>query len=656
MEVPSCQEGNPTSSQITQLEHRVLSLFLTPKHSPSLLAHGRVRQFTDLDSVSLSRAVLRMVRHHDEACVDLQGLSSFTNGSTLGSVVADQHGYSLTMRGLIYARFKFFDRLESGEYWTHDRADLGHSWGKPGSKAKRPWRGCLVLSDPPTIIQCRSPLGSLRVVDSLNYYRESLADLGNHVGLPKLPMPGFDESDEAWFRYCERDTEILERAILSLLDMWRREDLGVFQNTAPALAMSAYRHRFMPHKLFRSTREDVIETERHAYYGGQSEHYFAGRILDEDDREGRIEARAGPLQLPAISGPVYHLDVRSLYPSVMLGNLFPVAYSKTLEGVSNDQCRDLAGRYGMCGYVQIRTEANTYPVRRKGRTHFARGRYWTALCGPEIVAALDRGDVEKVGVIHLYEQGRIFDEYVRYWWRTRSLALQSNDEIGAGFAKLMLNCLTGKWAQRASRWTDAPERISPVAYGVWLQISAKSRRTERYRAIAWHAQRMQPRGESRNSMPIISAYITAYGREKMRALRALAGERNVLLQDVDSLVVTETGYENLHRRNLVRDDLGMLRQLALPYSTGTIYGCRDYQLGDRIVLAGIKRSAVKLGDNLYEQEEFTGLEESLVSGPVNGVIVRKCLKILRRAYREGLSGNDGWRLPTEIRDDEPPPF
>ena len=75
---------------------------------------------------------------------------------------------------------------------------LAHNWGFDGAILAldreipdRGWDISLWISgsSPPTIIKARKNRSTIIVVDTLNWFRSSLADLGDSVGIEKLEMP-----------------------------------------------------------------------------------------------------------------------------------------------------------------------------------------------------------------------------------------------------------------------------------------------------------------------------------------------------------------------------------------------------------------------------------------------------------------------------------
>src|SRR5262245_13632064 len=74
----------------------------------------------------------------------------------------------------------WFDEVEHGEYSIR-------------------W---LVNRGTTTVIRASAPAGSVVMLDTANYFRTSLAELGESIGIPKLPMPDQGAPEKDWLNYC----------------------------------------------------------------------------------------------------------------------------------------------------------------------------------------------------------------------------------------------------------------------------------------------------------------------------------------------------------------------------------------------------------------------------------------------------------------------
>jgi hypothetical protein len=564
-------------------------------------------------------------------------------------IFAHNVGFDLTT-------LRVWELIERGQLRTADQAQPGDQGAAAGGKKRKPWRGTLVVEDPPTLMRLRSDRGPIVIVDSLNYLRMSLAEIGKSVGLEKLPMPSPSAPWLEWDHYCERDTVILERVMCGLMHKWEEWDCGPWQLTGPQLAHMAWRKTVDPKTVVIDHGEEHTALARHAYYGGECRAFWRGTVPAEVSPDSSPTERWEALEWAGPRGPVYVLDVRSMYPSIMRNRHFPAAFVRMIRNPSPPALESIALTSPVIGECVIESEELPYPVRHEGKTVYAVGRFRTVLAHDELVGAIRRGHVRQLGRVAVYRGAPIFREFVDQWWRRRCEAINSGDNVGDTFCKLILNGSQGKFGQRAAEWIDCPSIQPSEPWGVYRTIHAQTGAETHYRVIAGHTQVKQERGEGRGSFPAIPACITAAGRELMRRYRALCPAGSILYQDTDSLFVTTAGLDALHACGAVgTGELGSLR-LVSSHKRACIYGGKDYTLDDEVTVAGLKRSAKQLGERLYEQLGFQRLSEILTKRPDGGVGMDTFQVRLRELRSATAGGGPGWTVPPRLNCDDQLPF
>jgi len=528
----------------------------------------------------------------------------------------------------------------------------------------------MVLEDPPTVIRGRYYHGRFVALDTLNWWRCSLAQLGADLELPKLTMPGSDSSRDEWYQYCERDASIVEKAVLGLVQFCRRNDLGVMRATAAGQAMAAYRHRFVPTETVpgcpdrsgpsgenvQATRPvilihahtDALELERACYFGGQTECYFIGLVGGRTAWTPLTASRPALLTQPRINGPVHHLDVNSLFPSLMANHDYPVKLAGFVERGSIDQLTDLLKSFCVCASVRLHTRI-PYPVRLgDGMVIYAVGTFWTSLCTPELERAKCEGALCDVGRLAFYERGKIFDDYVQHFWRARLAAESVGDNATAGICKLMMNSLYGKFGQKGSRWSDRPEIVPPHRWGPFGWTDYESGESWACRAIAGRTQARHVDGEAHDSFPAIAAHVTSFAREHMYELRDCVGARNCYYQAVDSLHVNQLGLDRLAEMAEIDDRvLGHLRHEAT-YNRVEYCGLNHWVADGASRIAGLSPRSQRTGEDTWRITEFERLDSIVSQLPLPGVNVTSREATFRPIYRHGIAGPDGWVSPIKI--------
>jgi len=483
--------------------------------------------------------------------------------------------------------------------------------------------------DPPSCAYYRTPLGNVRITDTLNYVRAPLAQLGAGLGLPKLAMPRWDAPDTDWLSYCERDVEITREVMGSILRWHQLGDLGTWRPTLAGIGWNAYRHRWMYHPILVHGHADVLRLERDAYRGGRSHAWYVGRW----------------------DGAVYHVDVRSAYPSAMGYTGMPSRLICREVMPSLDSVRDRLRTCCAIARVVLRAEAHDYPVSLDGVKTYARGQLHTVLATPELVRALATGEVQSVGHVAWYRRDDLFSRFVSWCYSQRQHNEAAGRTVEAELCRRLPCALYGRFGARCVELVDEPDTDSPVRDGPWARIDTEDRSITHYVAADCVARRIARDTLTDDACPAIAAHITSAQRVRMDELRALAGQGGVLLQYVDSLLLTRAGWERLDsHRNLWGDDLGQLR-LCGHYNGVTIHSSGHWVADSVRHCPGIPPKALLTDGDEYEWLQFERGAGMLRRGPDGSVIVSRIRRRAPVVPVVGTRGSDGWVTPLEVSEE-----
>lgn len=488
--------------------------------------------------------------------------------------------------------------------------------------------GLLILDSPPLIIgaRCTETQGRIVFVDTLNYFRCPLRDMGTALGIEKSAIPPTIASDEIWFDYCERDVDICFETFVELIRWQRKQDFGMFRYTAASQAMSAYRHRFMRRQIYVHDNAEVKKLERNAYFGGRTEVFRKGKI-------DRI---------------LHHIDVNSLYPSVMKGNLFPCRLIRS--DTKTKWCEPANGIDWLhsVAEVYIETDNPIYPFRHNGIVTYPVGCFVTNLCGPELYDAIESGRCKKVKDWAEYECATIFYDWVDCLWSMRQRYKSEGNRLYEQFVKSLLNSLYGKFGEKSPKWVPSQNVVSGMPWSTWYENDGKSDEMIQYRSFGGEVQKMVGRGELERTFVAISAFVAAYGRWLMNNLRIVAGQSEVWYQGVDALITTTLGLDRLKAAGeIAENDLGKLRLLTST-NFGEIYGCSDYRLGERTIISGRSRESDEISDGVYLQRRLAAASSIFTGDPCDEIpeVLQRWTRI--GGYRKGIVAADGTVLPLVV--------
>ena len=479
------------------------------------------------------------------------------------------------------------------------------------------------------IISVRGKAGSIMFVDSFNWFHESVASLGNRLGIPKLQI-NFETCTDSFLRtYCKRDVEILIAGYCDFVRFLEGNKICRLCPTIASTAMAAYLFGFYDHKIYIHNNSEAIDVERAAYRGGRVECFRLGRLTD---------------------GPFYCLDVNSLYPAVMYHGVFPRRLIRTRAKNSVDTIRAAVRDQSVIARVLVDSAEPAYAVKRD-RTIFPVGRFWVTLTSPELVYALKRNHIRKVERACFYEQSSLFARYVKRFYGLRQDFRSAQVPSYVEICKLLLNSLYGKFGQRAEVWTkigdapDEPDRTEDVFY-------PNSNRRGRIRYLMGVVYELTGHEECFNSFPGISATVSAYARMYLYELMKIAGEENYFYCDTDSLIVNAAGLARLdHLIDPVK--LGCLKIEEISNFVD-LRGLKDYSTEAKTVIKGISKNAEKSADGSYTQDQWPSLVGLLRKTSADSYTIHKCRRVLNRKYTKGRVNRDKSISPFVLAEPDQP--
>ncbi|KKM05549.1 hypothetical protein LCGC14_1752980, partial [marine sediment metagenome] len=418
----------------------------------------------------------------------------------------------------------------------------------------------------------------------------------------------------------------LRRAITEFIYMLRRDDLGNFQITLAAQSMNSFRHRFMGHPIFIDNNEKALEIARDGYMGGRTEAFWIGKV----------------------KGAVHVVDINSQYPAVMATTPMPTKLRGVWNHVSLQELADTMVQNCVVAHVRLDTKSNHFPKRSGTRLVFPVGRFWTTLCTPELETAMQLNAISAVRHVAVYERAVIFRDFVEFFYAKRLEAKAAGDAAHSYMYKILMNSLYGKFGQAGRVFTDVGKAPN-IRFGTWSEYDHETGETTRYRQVADLVQRMATEGESLNSSPAISAHVASAGRALLSRYIDQAKPENVFYCDTDSLMVNDAGLAFLVGV-LDTDTLGMLKHERTVYDT-EIRNLKHYYADGHWTIKGIRKKAVELEDNVFQQDTFRGFKGMFAAGDVERMLITNTVKHLRPEYHKGTVQTTGRVEPFLLHED-----
>jgi hypothetical protein len=480
------------------------------------------------------------------------------------------------------------------------------------AQKERWWIDFLYHKGMTTLLRYETGQGALQLLDMGNFFSTTLAEIGEVVGVEKGEID-FDKcSFQELSDYCHNDVQILVKAWEAWFDFLDTHDLGDFRLTLAAQAMSAYRHSFMDHGIKIHSDKSVSELERKAYRGGRVECFSVG------DLSGQV---------------FYQLDVNGMYAAMMSWYEYPRFLKSWPLSLNLKQLRATIKRHCVIARVILQTDIPAFPLRAGPFNIYPVGTFQTVLSTPELEFALERCKVLKVGKVAIYEKAPIFQAYANYFANLKDRYWKEGNQPFRTISKKFANSLYGKFGQTNIE-TDLSFEMPPLAPREASYYNWKLKKWHRIYKLGYQVVFETQGGESFNSFPAIPAHVTAYGRMYLWSLIEKAGRENVFYVHTDSLIVNQQGFDNLTDK--VDDyELGLLK-VEYVADELEIMGPNNLRLGATIKSGGIRKNAVQLAHDVYEQDRFLGLRGAVRVGDPDLVTVKKVRKRMHRRIKTGV--------------------
>ena len=452
---------------------------------------------------------------------------------------------------------------------------------------------------------------SLLFLDSMNYMRVSLKEIGVMIGLPKLHSDSKEEltdfykdaTKDEWIEYCTRDVDICYYFMQFVSEFHQEYDVP-FSITFPQFSYRVFRKHFMPCDVFATEEPRVMRLERESYHGGRVEAF-----------DMRVYASLNCY------------DVNSLYPFVMKENLYPVRLRKyyttaSCADFSLQELRDIIINES-CVIARVRVNIpkchiGPIPKVHKTKLMFPVGEYEAVLCSPEL--RIIEPFITSITELAVYHAVDIFSDYVDTMYNLRMTAKNEKRESEQQMYKLFLNSLYGKFAQRKFIFERTPQYDNHFQYATadvdgklirWFGGVAYSRTIEimnKFAAVS------------------ISSFVTSYARTYLynRAIML----NNLVYCDTDSLFTTD--------ELQLSTQLGGLK-LEKVYHNFQALGNKMYRADEVFKVKGVTSPIEALIDEdnkelHFEFERFTKLTETVKrdNSPLPRIIEQK--KTYRLSY------------------------
>lgn len=441
-----------------------------------------------------------------------------------------------------------------------------------------------------SVVSWRSDHGTLVVCDTYTWTGKPLSDISGMVGIGKPPLPDNDDSLEAWHARCKADVQITRQLVIELLDFVRGEHLGNWQPSGAGMAYSAWRHRFLSHKVLVHNDAPAIAAERRAMHAGRAEAWWHGKPK---------------------GGPFTEWDMHMSYCRIAAECDVPVKLFAVDDKPSAAVHKWARQHWTLLCDVEVTTDVPCVPCREGDRTIWPVGTFTTTLWQPELDLVTRHGGSYKVTKQWRYNMAPALKE-----WASWSMGICASDDARTTpaqrcYVKHQSRALIGRLALRNPTWSEWGG--NPYGWcGLTDYVDGDTGETSRMMHVGNKTFLEGAPAESQSSLPQITGYIMAIARVRLWNATLAAGPSNVLHVDTDGLICNRHGTAALSA--LQGDQLpGAWRQKER-WSKIEITGPRHYVTSGRRVIPGVPLHAVETAPGIYRGEVWESLAAMLKDG------------------------------------------
>lgn len=455
----------------------------------------------------------------------------------------------------------------------------------------------------------RNGQDELVAIDLFTFLPRALAEVGELVGVGKLPLPAERAPDAVWMARCRADVEILAAAWRELADWVQGSDLGGFAATGAGMAWQVWRHRFLEHKVLARVEPEIAEACRTAAWTGRAEAWRLGELP-----EGRW----------------VEWDYRTAYGQVGYGDALPARQVDALGPLGVDRVAEIATRRAVLAEVLVTTDRPALPAALDGGICWPVGEFTTTCWWGEVADAIRAGARVKVRRAWAWRREPLLHPFMAWCLAYAYAKAEDATPLRAAVAKHWSRVLVGRMGLRYTEWDRREGYPQP---GVWAGKLADADTGEVRRMLLVGSDWLEEgrRVEGMDAAPQVLSYVMSQTRRMLWHAMRVAGLDELVYVDTDGLIVTEDG-----DRRLAAAGIPGLRRKAT-YRHLVLLGPRQLVVDGELRVAGLPRRAVPDGEGGFEAEWWQRLEASLRIGRPDRV------RVYRR--RVVLGGGRARRLP-----------
>lgn len=444
----------------------------------------------------------------------------------------------------------------------------------------------------------RSDRGTLVFSDLFTWLPYPLREIGSWLKLEKGDMPDEDGTEEQWERYCLRDTDIVRRAVIDIVEFIDSDDIGNWQPTGAGTAYSMWRHRFMHHKVLVHDDMGLLSLERQAMHTGRAEAWRHGRITGDT---------------------WYEVDMKTAYTWIAAEYALPIKLKYKGGKLTNDQFRELNKHFAICARCVVLTDEPMVPFDNGQRTIWPIGEFETALWDIEISKLLDSGATVRILQYATYVRKPALADWAEYVINRINGDVPVPSLVVAKYLKHCGRALIGRLSLRIPSWEYWGENVEGIT-GISYELDIRTGKQQRMLHVGHDVFYQTEREEAKDSLPQITGYVMAVCRMLLWDAMSVAGFENIAHVDTDCVLVNKAGLD------AIKAHYGALFeyrwQVKGRYSNIEVWGPRNYRTGRERKIAGVPRKAKEVSPGKFTGEMWLSVGNDMEAGRSGTVTIK----------------------------------
>lgn len=471
----------------------------------------------------------------------------------------------------------------------------------------------------------RNGTRTLMMCDLKSWMPIELSRIAEDLPGESLPSRVHEAGPDFRASVAVRRATIVREATLQMLNWIEGENLGPFRPTGSGQSYSAYRRRFMAHKLLVHDDIERLSTERRAMWTGRCEAW----------RHGNLNA-----------GPYVEYDMRAAYCHIARDCEIPTVARRTLSTPTARRLDVALRDYAVLAEVELTTQTPIVPTHLGGRTVWPVGTFRTTLWDPELELVRRHADKWKVTRAYLYERGPALQGFGAYVLGGMGSQTQVYGLIPRHVLKHWSRCLVGRMGLRYRSWEKFGWQHPPDLRLVTFVDTDAGTSTDML--IAGNDRLvLSDMQESVESLPQIPGWVMSECRRRLWEAMRLTHLENVVYVDTDSIIVRPMAMTPDMMQTAGFTDADW--SVKGTYTSMTIHGPRNLVANTSRRVAGLPLTAKQVAPLEFTGQVMRSIKESMRAGQLDCVasVPRKFVLDAPDLRRQHLPG--GMTAPFEVQ-------